>query len=469
MRKLLTMVVAAVALTAVSPAAATVVNVRIEGRTATLFEGPVQTTGRNVQAVSEQATGTIHRCDGTNNGANPGRVATPTASAVDAMSIAGQGFEGRWNANIEDYFVRGFGPDLETGPAYWGVLVGDNLTSVGGCQTALGEQATVLWAYDAFSGRPFLRLTGAETATPGVAQAYQVTQSGGSPKPIAEAGLTSSPAATITGGSGSFSVTFPGDGWYRLKSDGARFIRSNRVYVCVGACGPAPADAQVRVPPTPVFYGPGGAVLRDSPSLAGTTAKVRIARPVAGTSGYRRGRIVVRWRVIDEGVGLLRWAIGADDLTSARKSYVTRARGTSATSASLRLPAGRAYALRFAATDRMQREDTIDLGRVIVPVDERAKNVKRGGPWRKLRSAAAWKGTLLRGRRGARLRVRLPAGRTALLVRGRKAAAVRIGAKTVRVRPGRRTVLGPKRRRAGTVTVSVTRGSIDLDGIAASP
>ncbi|HEX5910078.1 MAG TPA: hypothetical protein VFY44_06260 [Thermoleophilaceae bacterium] len=457
------------ALTASSPAAATVVNVRIEGRSTTLFEGPVQTTGRNVQAVSERATGTIHHCDGTNNGANPGRVATPTASAVDAMSIVGQGFEGRWNANIEDYFVRGFGPDLETGPAYWGVLVGDNLTSVGGCQTALGENAEVLWAYDAFSGRPFLGLAGPGTATPGVAQGFQVTQSGGSPKPIAEAGLTSSPAATITGGSGSFSVTFPGDGWYRLKADGARFIRSNRIYVCVGACGPAPADAQVRVPPAPVFYGPGGAVLRDSPALAGTTAKVRITRPAAGTSGYRRGRIVVRWRVAEQGVGLLRWAVASDDLTSRSKRYVTRARGTSATSASLRLPAGRVHALRFTSTDRMLRQDTIDFGRVIVPVDERAKSVRRTGPWRKLRSGKAWKGTLLRGRPGARIRVKLAAGRPALLVRGRRAAVVRIGAKSVRVRPGRRTVLGSKRRRAGTVTVSVTRGSIDLDGIAASP
>ena len=183
---------------------------RIEGRSTTLFEGPIQTTGRNVQAVSERATGTIHRCDGTNNGANPGRVATPTASAVDAMSIAGQGFEGRWNANIEDYFVRGFGSDLETGPAYWGVLVGDNLTSVGGCQTAArraGHGPVGLRRLQ----RPALPEAGRtrDRHPRGPAQTYQVTQSGGSPKPIAEAGLTSSPAATIAGGSGSFSVTVP--------------------------------------------------------------------------------------------------------------------------------------------------------------------------------------------------------------------------------------------------------------------
>jgi hypothetical protein len=460
-------------LTAASPAAATVVNVRIEGRSSTLFEGPIQTTGRNVQAVSERATGTIRKCDGTNNGKNPAPVATPTASAVDAMSIAGQGFEGRWNTNIEDYFVRGFGPDLESGPAYWGVLVNGQVTSVGGCQTALDGSKPVLWAYDAFSGRPFLGLSGPDTAAPGGTATYQVGQSGGQAKPIAEAMLVASPPATITGGSGTFQVTFPGAGWYRLKADGTRFIRSNRVYVCVGACGPEPADRAVRTPPAPVFYGPGGAVLRDSPSLAATTAPVRVSRPSAGVSGYRRGRIAVRWRIVQQGVGLLRWAIASDDLTTRARRYVTRARGSRATSALLRLPAGRVYALRFTSTDRMLREDEVDFGRALVPIDDRAKAVKRSRGWRKLRLEEAWKGTALRGRRGARLKVKLAAGRPALLLRGRGGAAVRIGGQRVRVksgpRTGRRVVLGPRRRKAGTVTVTVTRGSIDLDGLAASP
>ena len=91
---------------------------------------------------------------------------------------------------------------------------------------------------------------------------------------------------------------------------------------------------------------------------------------------------------------------------------MTRARGTTATSASLELPAGRVHALRFTATDRLLRDDATDFGRVVVPIDDRAKGVKRGGPWRKVRSAKAWKGTLLRGRRGARIRVKL-AGRPA--------------------------------------------------------
>ncbi len=148
---------------------------------------------------------------------------------------------------------------------------------------------------------------------------------------------------------------------------------------------------------------------------------------------------------------------------------MTRARGTTATSALLRLPAGRVHALRFTSTDRLQRDDVIEFGRVLVPIDDRARAVKRSRGWRRLRSSKAWRGTLLRGRRGARIRVKLAAGRPALLLRGRSAATVRIGSKRVRVRPGRRTVLGSERRRAGSVTIGVTRGSIDLDGVAASP
>ena len=272
-----------------------------------------------------------------------------------------------------------------------------------------------------------------------------------------------------TNGAGQLTVNLPGGAWYRIKAAKAGMVRSNRFDYCPSACPAKPADMQLRTPPAPVFYGPGGSVIPGSPALASETSPVRLTRPVAGTSGYRRGRIAVRWRVLREGVGLLRWTISSDDLTTKTKRHVTRARGTTATSALLRLPAGRVHALRFTSTDRLQRDDVIEFGRVLVPIDDRARAVKRSRGWRKLRSSKAWRGTLLRGRRGARIRVKLAAGRPALLLRGRSAATVRIGSKRVRVRPGRRTVLGSERRRAGSVTISVTRGSIDLDGVAASP
>ncbi len=219
-----------------------------------------------------------------------------------------------------------------------------------------------------------------------------------------------------------------------------------------------------------MFYGPGGAIIPGSPALATATSPVRLTRPVAGVSGYRRGRIAVRWRIADQGVGLLRWTIASDDLTTKSKRYVTRARGTTATSASLKLPAGRVHALRFTATDRLQRDDRTDFGRVVVPVDDRAKGVKRAGP-----VAQAAFGQGVEGHRCCAVAAARgsgssspPAGRPcccAAAARPPSASAP----KRVRVRPGRRTVLGPRRRRAGTVTISVTRGSIDLDGVAASP
>ena len=176
-----------------------------------------------------------------------------------------------------------------------------------------------------------------------------------------------------------------------------------------------PADMQVRVPPPPVFYGPGGSVIPGSSALASATAPVRLPRPSWARSGYRRGRIAVRWRIAQKGVGMLRWSIASDDLATKAKRYVTRARGRTATSALLKLPAGRSHALRLTVTDRLQRDDRTDFGRVVVPIDDRSKaRQARAAAWRKVRSGEAWMGTVLRGRRGARIRVKLAAGRAAV-------------------------------------------------------
>lgn len=451
MKKIVLFTLAALAV-APAPAGAATVDVRVEGQSSTLFEGRIATTGRNVQSLSERETGAIRRCDGTNNGGGSTVVPTATASTADALAILGKGFDGDWYDQYQDYLISRLGDERSDG---WRLFQNGAFSTTGGCQR-LDGLTRVLWA--ASPGTPLaMTLSGSTvTTTPG-AEVY-----------VAGADGSQGELLGTTGGDGKLTVARPA-GWYRLKARKAGTVRSNRVELCVDPCGPPPADFGIRTPPAPVFYGPSGSVIPNSPALARLLTPVRVTRPVAATSGYRRGRIAVRWRIAQEGVGLLRWTIASDDLTTRSKRFVTRARGASATSALLKLPAGRAHALRFTATDRLQRADATDFGRVLVPIDDRAKGVKRSGPWRKLKSSSAWKGTILRGRRGARMRIKLPAGRTALLVRGRSAATVRIGAKRVRVRPGRRTILGPKRRRAGTVTVSVTRGSIDLDGVAASP
>src|SRR5580704_18216661 len=140
-------------------AAPTLVNVRIEGRSETLFEGPILTEGHDVEASSDTQE---RPCDGINSldpeNKMPG--ATPTAASVDAMSLIGETFDGQWYPGYDDYFITRWGPD-EQDPAegaYWGILVNDVFTNVGGCQWELHENDEVLWIYDAFKERANLTL-----------------------------------------------------------------------------------------------------------------------------------------------------------------------------------------------------------------------------------------------------------------------------------------------------------------------
>ena len=265
-------------------AAPTQVNVRIEGKEKTLFEGPIMTEGHDIRASSDTES---RHCDGTNLGAHREAVPTPTAASVDAMEAIGQTFDGEWYEGFDDYFITSWGPDPQdpgTG-AYWGVLVNGIFTSVGGCQFGLRAGDESLWQYDAFSGKKFLWLAAATDPTPAprapqpsayvevgqplalLVESYE--GSGGEPHraegvtvaPVkTEAGTgfqtveTSDPTAVTTDVNGAAEVTFSTPGWHRLKAqEEVGYFRSNRLDVCVepiggGGCGPLPADAALRVP-----------------------------------------------------------------------------------------------------------------------------------------------------------------------------------------------------------------------------
>ena len=72
--------IASLAAATAAPAAPSDQRVRIEGRTATLFEGPVRTDGHAIKASSDNRA---RPCDGGASGG--GANATPTAAADDAM------------------------------------------------------------------------------------------------------------------------------------------------------------------------------------------------------------------------------------------------------------------------------------------------------------------------------------------------------------------------------------------------
>ncbi len=285
-------------------AALTELTVRIEGKQRTLFEGPIETDGHQIQSFSDDEQRT---CDATNNGAHPNPGPTPTAASADAMELIGQDFDGDWYPGFDDYFIERWGPDDQDDEtyAYWGILVNGVFTPVGGCQYLAEEGDEVFWAYDAFNGRQMLWLAAADDAGFPAAPVANVevnepleltVQAGDQPSPSAVSGVTVAPVATaaVTGfqtvatgnsgavttdGDGHASITFTTPGWQRIKAQKeVGFIRSNRLDVCVepvggGGCGPLPDDAAVRVAPRYAEEPPteAGGGKKDPPPPGGNT------------------------------------------------------------------------------------------------------------------------------------------------------------------------------------------------------
>ncbi len=279
----------------------TQVNVRIEGKSETLFEGPILTEGHEIEASSDTQE---RPCDGVNpndpENTTPGP--TPTAASVDAMSLIGETFDGVWyGGSLDDYFLTRWGPDAQNTAQgeYWGILVNNVFTSVGGCQYELSTNDEVLWAYNAFASRPLLALFAAAagytsgarplTATAELGKPFEVEvvdyadqneakppadpeRTGSSPyegadvSPVRtsakgfETVETASPETVKTNAKGKASITFTTPGWHRIKATAVNAggeedaIRSNHLDVCVpdagtSGCGEPPAEDQVRIPP----------------------------------------------------------------------------------------------------------------------------------------------------------------------------------------------------------------------------
>jgi hypothetical protein len=281
----------------VAQASPTQVNVRIEGKTKTLFEGPILTEGHDVHS-SEPDGGNAaedlaeHPCDGINpldlQNVSPGP--TPTAASVDAMSLIGETeqLDGQWYPGFEDYFVKRWGSEEENAEKEgksWGILVNNVYTNVGGCQYELSVGDEVLWIFNAFASKPILGLFAASedytsgerplTATAQLGKSFEVevaayddhaedqppasperTSTNAAPyqgadvSPVStsEKGLETvqieSPETVTTNSEGKASITFTTPGWHRIEAGTElnakgeeKAIRSNRLDVCVQAVG----------------------------------------------------------------------------------------------------------------------------------------------------------------------------------------------------------------------------------------
>jgi hypothetical protein len=203
---------------------ATVVRLRIEGATHTIFEGSLLTTGHTVTT----AAGGTHHCDGTNNGVNPAPGPTATGALDDAARLVGFSWDGIFQPQFDDYFVTRIAASAQTDTQFWGILRNYEFTPVGGCQQRvhLGDQ--VLWAFDAFNAAHFLKLAGPATIRAGRPFTVLVTD-GRTGEPISGATV----GGQTTGTDGTATLTLSARGPHRLKAERSDSIRSNAIHVLV--------------------------------------------------------------------------------------------------------------------------------------------------------------------------------------------------------------------------------------------
>jgi hypothetical protein len=236
-------------------AASITVQLRVEGATATLFEGNIATAGESIETPS---SGGQHPCNYKDNGnfegfPNGGNASgTPTSALHDAALASGLAFDAEWFSSSGDFFVSQVGADVnQSSPPFdsWGYAVNDTTAPVGGCQVALAPGNEVLWAYNYFNLTHLLGLSGPAAVNAGTPFTVHVTDAQNG-SPIAGAaigavvgGVTSTlPGSATTNSSGDATVTLAAAGVVKLKATEAESVRSNGIAVCVhdgadGTCG----------------------------------------------------------------------------------------------------------------------------------------------------------------------------------------------------------------------------------------
>jgi hypothetical protein len=268
-------------------AAPTTVQLRIEGATTTLHEGPVTTDGHTI----DKGDGP-HPCDGTNGGANPAPGPTMTSALDDWSRSGGLPWAGTW-FSFGDFGIDSVGQDAAVQPngPFWGYALNFIPSQVGGCQQQVHAQDEVLYAYDFFSKAHLLRLDGPPRAATG--RPFEVTVTDGqSGAPIDGASVAGASSPTDAAGHASVAVNAPGIA--PLKAERADSVRSNAISVCASATG----TGDCGVPPAQLG-GPSATPVKDS-----AAPRARIAGPRNGRH-YRRGPRLLRGTAADD-VGVTR-------------------------------------------------------------------------------------------------------------------------------------------------------------------
>jgi hypothetical protein len=224
-----TLAVLTAALACAAPAtaaAATKVNVRIEGKTKTLFEGPVSASVHDVDAGDGSGA---HKCDGTNGGFGTTSGPTATSAMDDAVKLAGLTWSGSYDSSFDDFIVNQIGPDAANDKQFWGVAVAGQSLQTGGCQRIVTSGEEVLWAYDLFNKKHLLHANGGHKVPAGKLYTVKVTDTQGGGAAVKGASI----GGKKTNSKGVVRLRFKKPGTKRLKATRNDSVRSNQLTVKV--------------------------------------------------------------------------------------------------------------------------------------------------------------------------------------------------------------------------------------------
>jgi hypothetical protein len=289
-----------------APANATpvTVNLRVELRDATLFEGAVTTDVRDFRFTGDPVG---HTCDGTsvNGGLSAVPVPTRGAALMEAAERTPFAITGDWNTQFgAPSFITVGGENVEfessTGRFFNEIINGEG-SNFGACGEEIQNGDEVVFAYAAFGDR-VLKLSGPATAQPGAPVSVRVTDAGnGNPVPgAAVAGVT-------TDADGRAAVGPFGAGEQALLATKTGAVRSNHLRLCVttgadGACGSLAASPPDTTAPLATIAGIRnhrtftrkkaprelhGSVTPDPSGL--WAVKIRLTRQVGDTCWYFSG------------------------------------------------------------------------------------------------------------------------------------------------------------------------------------
>jgi hypothetical protein len=281
---------------ATAQAAPVTVNLRVEGSSSTIFEGPVTTDGKVITKGADTLA-----CDGTTNPGNTGPGPTITSALDDASLAAGFPWESTF---FNDFFVKSIAGEASTSTQFWGYALNYRPVEIGGCQQQVSGGDEVLFAFDFFgadfSERPLLRLSGPGRAVTGqpvsvVVDQFKLVGAQGTARELQQG---PAPGAVIggaqTGPDGTATVTFTGSGLQRLKAARGDAIRSNQLLLCVSDTG----TGDCGVPAEQLGASTQQGQVHDSAAPA-----ARISGPRQGRT-YRRGPRLLKGVVADDPSGV---------------------------------------------------------------------------------------------------------------------------------------------------------------------